>query len=383
MITQQSHPSEQALIQHCHHLIPGGYVDVAGSSIKLKKDSNAVDVRYRSTKTSDHTHTQTHRISRAHLNHLLLQLERKDLIGKTHIKHYLVSHYRYNLSLNTIKGSFASIVQFAAYLKTSGKHHIEEITREDLCAFIEHLQDRGLKPRSVKTRLGALSAFLKTLIEKEVIGSDVLNNKLTIKLPESLPKAMDPDDVKLLLSVIHNVRDRAMVLVLLRTGMRIGELLHTKPIDIHIKESKIEIVEAQKSRVGRVVYLSDDAAEALSEWMDKRDMQKEYVFYSPRTNTPLSYTACRAMFERYLKKAQIAFKGYTLHSLRHTFASELLNAGMRLECLQQLLGHSNIEVTRQYARLTDTTRKDEYFKAMSIIEKGEIHGHYRLDSSLP
>jgi integrase/recombinase XerD len=383
MIAQQSHPKQQTLIHHCNQLIPGGYVDVASSSIKPKKDIKAADVCYRATKTSDYTHTQTHRISRAYLNHLLLQLERKDLIGKTHIKFYLVSHYRYNLSLNTIKSSFASIVQFTTFMKASGKDHIEAITRDDLYAFIEHLQDKGLKPRSVKTRLGAVSAFLKTLIEKEVIAPDVLKNKLIIKLPESLPKAMEPDDVKLLLSVINNVRDSAMVVVLLRTGMRIGELLRTKLIDINIKESKIEIVEAQKNRIGRVVYLSDDAVEALSMWLDKRDNQKEYVFYSPRTNAPLSYTACRAMFTKYLQKAQIAFKGYTLHSLRHTFASELLNAGMRLECLQQLLGHSNIEVTRQYARLTDTTRKDEYFKAMSIIEKGEIHGHYRLDSSLP
>ena len=68
---------------------------------------------------------------------------------------------------------------------------------------------------------------------------------------------------------------------------------------------------------------------------------------------------------------RLSFKGYTVHCLRHTFATELLNAGMRLECLQQLLGHSNLEVTRIYARLTDKTREEEYFKAMAIIEKGE------------
>jgi integrase len=71
-----------------------------------------------------------------------------------------------------------------------------------------------------------------------------------------------------------------------------------------------------------------------------------------------------------------------LHCLRHTFASELLNAGMRLECLQQLLGHENIEMTRRYARLTDNTRREEYFNAMSKIEKGEIHGHYQFDFKL-
>lgn len=86
------------------------------------------------------------------------------------------------------------------------------------------------------------------------------------------------------------------------------------------------------------------------------------------------------MFMKYLKKAGLSHKGYTLHCLRHTFASEMLNAGMRLECLQPLLGHSNIEVTRRYAKLTDKTREEEYFRAMEIIERGEIDGDYRLDS---
>ena len=61
-----------------------------------------------------------------------------------------------------------------------------------------------------------------------------------------------------------------------------------------------------------------------------------------------------------------------IHSLRHTFASELLNAGMRLECL----GHRDIEMTRRYARLTDKSREEEYFRAMTIIEQGGIHGAY-------
>ncbi len=89
------------------------------------------------------------------------------------------------------------------------------------------------------------------------------------------------------------------------------------------------------------------------------------------------------VFIKYLRKAGLDHKGYTLHALRHTFASELLNAGMRLECLQQLLGHSSIEMTRRYARLTDNRRKEEYFEAMKIIEKEGIGGHYRRDHSIP
>jgi len=101
-----------------------------------------------------------------------------------------------------------------------------------------------------------------------------------------------------------------------------------------------------------------------------------YLFYGQRGGS-LCYEAARSMFIKYLTQAELLHKGYTLHCLRHTFASELLNAGMRLECLQQLLGHSDIEMTRVYARLTDITRRDEYFKAMSIIEKEGINGHYR------
>lgn len=382
-MTAQELPSkEQILIHHCNQLIPGGYFDVASQSIRPKINIKADYTDHLATKASRRIDPRLQNQSQACLRHFLKKLEPLDLIGKKYITHYLTGCYRRNLRPNTISSNFTSIVQFLTHLKRSGKDQIEKITRDDLCAFIEHLQDQGLKPKSVKNRLGTLSAFLRTLIEKEVINPDVLKNKMRIKLPESLPRAIDPDDVKLLLSVIKKVRDRAVVLVLLRTGMRIGELLQTKLIDIDMKESKIEIFEAQKNRIGRVVYLSHDAADALSVWLDKRDRQKEYIFYSPSKNGMLSYTACRAMFAKYLQKANLAFKGYTLHCLRHTFASELLNAGMRLECLQQLLGHSNIEVTRQYARLTDNTRKDEYFKAMSIIEKGEINGHYRLDSSL-
>jgi site-specific recombinase XerD len=129
------------------------------------------------------------------------------------------------------------------------------------------------------------------------------------------------------------------------------------------------------------VYLSDDALGALKAWFKKRQAHKPYVFYS-KSRPNIAYPAVRRIFMKYLERAELSNKGYTLHCLRHTCASELLNAGMGLECVQQLLGHSCIEITRRYARLTDKTREQEYFRAMKIIEKGEIDGHYQLDSEL-
>jgi site-specific recombinase XerD len=127
-----------------------------------------------------------------------------------------------------------------------------------------------------------------------------------------------------------------------------------------------------------VVYYSDDAQEALVAWLKERDPFKDRLFYGQGRDS-LGYEAARTMFKKYLEKAALLYKGYTLHCLRHTFASELLNAGMRLECLQVLMGHTSVEVTRRYARLTDRTREEEYFKAMTIIQRGEIDGHYQLD----
>ena len=189
----------------------------------------------------------------------------------------------------------------------------------------------------------------------------------------SLPHAMDSDDLSRLLSVIEDTRDRAMVLLLLRTGMRIGELLWTRVGDLNLRERKVVIREGKKNGLGRVVHFSTDAYRALKAWLKKRDSQRQFLFYG-RGHNVYSYTSARMMLQKYLERAGLSHKRYTLHSLRHTFACGLLNAGMSLESLQVLLGHMSLEATCRYARLADKTREADYFRAMSIIERGEIDG---------
>ena len=86
------------------------------------------------------------------------------------------------------------------------------------------------------------------------------------------------------------------------------------------------------------------------------------------------------MFKRYLDKAGLSHKGYSPHSLRHTFGARLLNAGMHLECVQVLMGHANIEQTRRYASLSDKRREEEYFRTMTIIEGEENDEHDQRDN---
>lgn len=160
-----------------------------------------------------------------------------------------------------------------------------------------------------------------------------------------------------------------------------GELLQVKMNDIVLPERKILLYLGEKNYLGRVVYFSEDAEHALLEWLRVRDKQKEYLFYSPTRET-LGYVAAWMVMKKALKRAGLSGKGYSLHSLRHTFATDMLNAGLRLEVLQQLLGHKTIEITMRYARMSDTTRKDEYYKAMTAIEQGKEHESYRVSTQL-
>jgi len=304
-----------------------------------------------------------------------------DLPGKEHVEEYFRYMYRRNFRPKTYASNLGAIYIFLTIVRDSGKTRLEEITKHDLEAFIEHEQDRGLMLSTVRTRLHCANAFLRYVIEAEVVSGDVLARRIRLKKPETLPRAMDPDDVKRLLSVIDYTRDRAMIMVLLRTGMRIGELLNTKMNDLHLRDRKIDIYEGEKNRQGRVVYLSDDAMDALKAWLKIRDVHPEFLFYAQGRKS-MAYSTARLIFEQYIAKAGLSHKGYSLHALRHTFASELLNAGMRIECLQPLMGHTSLDVTRRYARLTDKTREEEYFRAMTIIERGEIDGHYRCDHQI-
>lgn len=315
------------------------------------------------------------------LEQVLKKLLAMEIVGKEHVEEYVRHQYRSHFQANTISNTYNALVPFLRFVTTKGKGSIEEIEKGDLEAFVEEEQDRGLKLSTVRMKLAVLKAFMRFMIERGVLGEDVFPWKLKIKMPETLPRAMDPDDVKKLLAVKGNTRDRAMILLLLRTGIRIGELLNTRVMDVDMEEQKILLYEGEKNQRGRVVYFSDDAKTALQAWLKKRDHHGELLFSGSKGKT-LSYPAARMVFMKYLQKAGLSHKGYTVHCLRHTYATDLINARMPLECLEKLLGHSRLEVTRRYAMLTDKTREEEYFKAMAIIERREKDGYYGCDREL-
>ncbi len=306
---------------------------------------------------------------------LLQHLAQSDLPEQTAVKLYLQHKYRQQCHSSTLQSVYTSVKFFLRFIHQKGKTTLQEVSRQDVETFIETQQDRGAKITTVRNRLVTLNTFFRFLVDEGRMDEKILAHKIRLKLPDVLPRAIDPECLRRLIGSICHVRDRALILLLLRTGMRVGELLNTRVQDLVMSEKKILIYEAKKTGIGRVVYFSEDALQALEQWLQKRDVTQPFLFYS-KQNPRLTYAAARRVFMKYVRKAGLPDQGNTLHRLRHSFASELLNAGMRLECLQPLLGHTRIEMTRRYARLTDKIREEEYFRAMAIIEQEGINGHY-------
>ena len=126
-----------------------------------------------------------------------------------------------------------------------------------------------------------------------------------------------------------------------------------------------------KGQVDRVVYLAPDVATALRQWQRLQTAAAPYVFPSPMARQgglPLGVRQIRNRMTRYLKLAGIT-KAYSPHSLRHTFATQLLNAGASLEVVKELMGHRSLQMTLRYTQLYDRTKRAQYDQAMAQVEQ--------------
>jgi site-specific recombinase XerD len=315
------------------------------------------------------------------LNRAVDRLEENTLPGYEYAISHLYDKYRRNLAIGTICQTGRTLSSFLTFFKNIGGISIEDISRKDIAVYVEHEQERGLKMTSVKNHLVTIYAFLQYLVDNEILPLEILQNKIKIKLPEVLPKAIPTEDLQQILSAINNIRDRALILLLLHTGMRIGELLRVTMAEIILSERKILLYLGEKNLHGRVVYYSNDAEQALKEWLKIRNQNSNYLFYG-HAGRKLSYVRAWMIMRKAIRQAGLEQRGYSLHSLRHTFATNMLNAGLRLEVLQQLLGHLSIDITLQYARLSNVTRENNFFKAMAIIEQGEKREYDRVNPEL-
>ena len=157
---------------------------------------------------------------------------------------------------------------------------------------------------------------------------------------------------------------------MLRCGLRVSEVSGLQWTALDRTAGTLRI-DNSKGHVDRVVYLSPDVAKALQQWHALQPATTSYVFPSRMTRkggAPLSVRQMRNCMTRYLKLAGIP-KAYSPHSLRHTFATQLLNAGASLEVVKELMGHRSLDVTLRYTQLYDRTKRAQYDQAMAQVEK--------------
>jgi site-specific recombinase XerD len=309
------------------------------------------------------------------------RIRNSGLPGTDIVADYLHEKYIKNLSYHTIDHSGGTILAFLHFLDRQGSSLLT-LTRRDIGAFVEYEQDKGLKVVSIISHLRAIYAFVAYLVGQEVLPPEIMNPKVRMQEPDALPKAIPDEDIKALFAAVHSARDRALLLLLYRTGMRIGELLQVKVDDIILPEQTILLYVGSKNYEGREVYYSSDAEQALKDWLRTRDATKRYLFYG-RSDKPLSYGSAWTVMRKALERAGLSDKGYSLHNLRHTFATEMINHGMRVEVLQQILGHQDIEMTMRYARLSNKRIEEDYYRAMRIITGGgESDEPYRVSTAL-
>ena len=192
--------------------------------------------------------------------------------------------------------------------------------------------------------------------------------KYFLKQEQPLPSVIAPEALELLLSVVKQPRDRAIFLLMLRSGLRVQEVAGLQRQDCDLLRRRL-IVRQAKNRRERIAYLSQDSIEALQAYLCQRpataaDQPLLLGCKGRYKMKALSVRAIQKLLERY--RSQVGLSMHC-HQLRHTFASDLLTAGADMVIVQDLLGHRQVQTTQNYCRVANEKVRADYFQAMEKI----------------
>jgi integrase/recombinase XerD len=308
--------------------------------------------------------------------HNLPPLKRLQLLGQhnqelvtAYLKHLQARQYAPTTLQTTIDAlnSFCRLVPVPRHPQLH--QDLASTTADDVEAWLHAAHQAGRAPSTINTILKCLHRFFAFLQDHGWITQQPINwRRHQVQVPHTLPKPMSEDDLLRLFRVIDRLRDRTMFLLMLRCGLRVGEVSTLTWPAINVGAESIRINNG-KGQVDRVVYYSADVAQALRHWRRWQPPAATYLFPSSLPHgLPLGVRAIQHCMARYLKAAGIS-NPYSPHSLRHTFATQLLNAGAPLEVVKELMGHRSISMTLRYTQLYETTKRQQYDQAMERIEK--------------
>jgi site-specific recombinase XerD len=245
---------------------------------------------------------------------------------------------------------------------------IEHVRGKKILGYIDHLRTRRLHPKTINCHLDSIRGFYNYLIDEEELRIDnPVKRNYNLRLPRPLPRYLRDEDVPRLFANIKNMRDRAIFMLMLRCGLRLEEVatLTLRAIDLH--RAQLFIYDGKGGK-DRIVYLSDDALEALSRYLKKRPSSRtRKVFLVEKGDyqgKPLSMRGIQKRMEYYAGKASLKV---SCHQLRHTMATQLLNADADLVIIQDLLGHNQIRTTQRYCKVSNLKVQRDYHKAIGKV----------------
>jgi site-specific recombinase XerD len=277
---------------------------------------------------------------------------------------------RRNYSPHTVKNYLNTLKHFIVWVNVP----VEEIVNRHILQYIDFLMRKRLKPKTINCHLISIRGFYEYLHNEEDIRiPNPVKRGYVLKQSKPLPKHLRDEEVEKLFAVIKNLRDRAIFKVMLRCGLRVDEVANLALRALYLK-GRLILVKDGKGSKDRVVYISDDAYEVLLKYLRSRAPSRAKRIFLVEKGTfkgkPISVRGIQKRMEYYARKAGVKASS---HQLRHTMATQLLNADMDLVSIQDLLGHERIGTTERYIKVSNLKVMRDYFKAMDVVTKGSAH----------
>lgn len=268
------------------------------------------------------------------------------------------------LSQNTLGAYRADLMTLCKSLALLGKS-VDEADKSDLLTFIAARVESGAKPRSTARQLSSFRRFFRYIMRENLRTTDPTAEIEMPRIGRSLPKTLSEDEVDSLLSA-PNVdeplghRDRAMLELLYATGLRVSELINLQQSQVNFNQGVLRII--GKGDRERLIPLGEESQRWLQDFIDGPRMeillerQTDYIFPTRRGDR-MTRQAFWHIIKRYAEKAGVR-KKLSPHSLRHAFATHLLNRGADLRVVQLLLGHSDLSTTQIYTHVARERLKE-------------------------
>lgn len=273
---------------------------------------------------------------------------------------------RRNCAPNTVKSYLNMIKHFVIWVDVP----VEEVTHATVSRYIDYLMKKRLAPKTINCHLDSLRQFYHYLKEEEemAITNPIRKNHMQ-KMSRPLPRHLRDEQAKNFFEVVNGPRDRAMFMLMLRSGLRVEEVANLAIGAIDVNRRTI-LVEDGKGAKDRIVYMSNDALHALATYVKVRPASRARKIFlvekGPCTGQPISIRGIQKRMEHYAHKAKIRV---SCHQLRHTMATQMLNADADLSTIQDLLGHSSVKTTQRYCRISNLKVQRDYFNAMEVIRQ--------------